>query len=60
MLDVVFGEDQRRKRTGHAATNCAVVRKFVLNLLRTQPKNKSRKRNGYALSDEYREKCRGF
>ena len=62
VLDVVFGEDHRRKRAGHAAANCAVVRKFVLNLLRTQPENKSlsRKRNGCALSDEYREKCLGF
>ena len=56
--NVVFGEDHGRKRAGHAAANCAVVRKFVLNLLRTQPENKSlsRKRNGCALSDEYREK----
>jgi len=62
VLDVVFGEDHSRKRAGHAAANCAVVRKFVLNLLRTQPENKSlsRKRNGCALSDEYREKCLGF
>lgn len=62
VLDVVFGEDACRKRAGHAAANCAVVRKFVLNLLRTQPENKSlnRKRNLCALSDEYREKCLGF
>ena len=62
VLDVVFGEDHSRKRAGHATANCAVVRKFVLNLLRTQPENKSlsRKRNGCALSDEYREKCLGF
>ena len=62
VLDVVFGEDACRKRAGHAAANCAVVRKFVLNLLRTQPQTKSlnRKRNLCALSDEYREKCLGF
>lgn len=62
VLDVVFGEDHSRKRAGYAAANCAVVRKFVRNLLRAQPENKSlnRKRNHCALSDEYREKCLEF
>jgi len=62
VLDVVFGEDACRKRAGHAAANCAVVRKFVLNLLQTQPEKISlnRKMNCCALSDEYREKCLGF
>ena len=62
VLDVVFGEDRSRKRARNAAANCAVVRKFALNLLRTRPENMSmnRKRNHCALSDEYREKCLGF
>lgn len=62
VLDVVFGEDACRKRAGHAATNCAVVRKFVLNLLQRQPEKISlnRKMNRCALSDEYRAKCLGF
>jgi predicted transposase YbfD/YdcC len=62
VLDVVFGEDHSRKRAGHVAANCAIIRKFVLNLLRAQPEIKSlnRKRNLCALSDEYRQKCLGF
>ena len=40
VLDVVFGEDHSRKRIGHVAANCAIVRKFVLNLLRAQPESK--------------------
>ena len=62
VLDVVFGEDRSRKRARNAATNCAVVRKFALNMLRARPENMSlnRKRNHCALSDEYREKCLGF
>jgi len=62
VLDVVFGEDHRRKRAGHVAANCAIIRKFVLNLLRAQPEGKclNRKRNLCALSDEYRQTCLGF
>jgi hypothetical protein len=33
-MDVVFGDDQMRARTDHAAQNFAVLRQFVLNLLR--------------------------
>ena len=62
VLDVVFGEDHSRKRAGYVAANCAIIRKFVLNLLRAQPVGKSlnRKRNLCALSDEYRQTCLGF
>ena len=62
VLDVVFGEDHSRKRAGHAAANCAIIRKLVLNLLRAQPEGKrlNRKRNLCALADEYRPKCLGF
>jgi predicted transposase YbfD/YdcC len=35
VLDVTFGEDQSRLRTGHGANNMAVVRHFALNLVRT-------------------------
>lgn len=34
MLDVVFGDDQARLRTGHGAQNMAVVRHFAINLVR--------------------------
>ena len=34
VLDVVFGEDQARLRTGHGAKNMAVVRHFAINLVR--------------------------
>ncbi len=35
--DVALGDDQRRVRTECAARNLAVLRQFVLNLLRTAP-----------------------
>ncbi|MBL8397786.1 MAG: transposase [Candidatus Accumulibacter sp.] len=36
-MDVVFADDQMRARTDHAAYNLAVVRQFVLNLIRFSP-----------------------
>ncbi|MDR3253178.1 MAG: ISAs1 family transposase, partial [Tannerella sp.] len=33
-LDMVFREDEQRKRTGLAAENFAVIRKIALNLLK--------------------------
>jgi len=33
-LDMVFREDEQRKRANHAATNFAIVRKIALNLLK--------------------------
>jgi len=34
VLDVVFGDDQARLRTGHGAKNMAIVRHFAINLVR--------------------------
>jgi predicted transposase YbfD/YdcC len=34
VLDVVFGEDQSRARTGHAAENLAAMRRLAVSLLR--------------------------
>ena len=34
VLDVVFGEDQSRARTAHAAENLALARRLAINLLR--------------------------
>jgi predicted transposase YbfD/YdcC len=34
LLDVAFGDDQSRYRTGHGAKNMAVVRRFALGLVR--------------------------
>ena len=34
VLDVVFGEDQSRARTGHASENLATLRRWALNLLK--------------------------
>jgi hypothetical protein len=34
VLDVTFGDDQSRLRTGHGAKNMAVVRHFAINLVR--------------------------
>ncbi|OAV74503.1 Transposase [Bacteroidales bacterium Barb7] len=33
-LDMVFREDEQRKRAGHAAENLTVIRKIALNLLK--------------------------
>jgi predicted transposase YbfD/YdcC len=61
-LDVIFGEDQSRKRIRNVAQNFAMIRKMALNLLKSQPEKISvnRKRNRCALSDQYREKTLGF
>ena len=63
-MDVVFGDDQMRARTDHAAHNLAVLRQFVLNLLRLAPV----KRKGglkvqrliAASSDAFREQLLGL
>jgi predicted transposase YbfD/YdcC len=41
VMDVCFGEDQSRARTGHAAANLATLRRLSLNLLK---KEKTKKR----------------
>lgn len=41
VLDVVFGDDQARLRTGHGARNMAVVRHFAINLVRAVADKKS-------------------
>lgn len=41
VLDVVFGDDQARLRTGHGAKNMAVVRHFAINLVRAVSDKKS-------------------
>jgi predicted transposase YbfD/YdcC len=40
VLDVVFGEDQSRARTGHAAENLVATRRVAINLLRQDKENK--------------------
>jgi predicted transposase YbfD/YdcC len=51
VLDVTFGDDQSRFRTGHGAKNMAVVRHFAINLVRTAKDKRSiklrRKRAGW-------------
>jgi predicted transposase YbfD/YdcC len=42
VLDVVFGEDQSRARTGHAAENLATLRRWALNLLKTDNRKSKR------------------
>jgi predicted transposase YbfD/YdcC len=37
VLDVVFNEDQARKRKGHGAQNLALPRKLALNLAKLEP-----------------------
>jgi hypothetical protein len=58
-LDVSFREDDCRARTGHAAANLSVIRRFALGLLRRETgcrRGIETKRLKCALSDEYREK----
>jgi predicted transposase YbfD/YdcC len=51
VLDVVFGEDASRLRTGHAAENLSFVRRFVTSLLKRETSRSSlkgkRKRAGW-------------
>lgn len=51
ILDVTFGDDQCRLRTGHGATNMAIVRHFAINLVRAVKDKRSiklrRKRAGW-------------
>ena len=58
-LDVSFREDESRVRTGHAATNLSVIRRFALGLLKRETECRrgiETKRLKCALSEEYREK----
>src|SRR4051812_23727102 len=41
LLDVVFGEDQSRARSGYAAQNLATLRRLALNLLKREKKKRS-------------------
>ncbi|GHU11023.1 hypothetical protein FACS1894185_3550 [Betaproteobacteria bacterium] len=57
VLDMAFNEDQSRVRTGHAAENFALIRRFALNLLRHDSLCKrsiKRKRFRASHDDEYR------
>src|ERR1700728_218851 len=51
VLDVTFGDDQSRLRSGHGAKNMAVIRHFAINLVRTVKDKRSirlrRKRAGW-------------
>jgi predicted transposase YbfD/YdcC len=58
-LDVSFREDESRVRTGHAAANLSVIRRFALGLLKRETECRrgiETKRLKCALSEEYREK----
>ena len=63
-LDVAFGDDQMRARTGNAAHNFAVMRHFALNLIRLDPiKRKGGlkvRRLIAATSDAYRAELLGL
>jgi predicted transposase YbfD/YdcC len=57
-LDVQFGEDASRKRSGNAAQNFGLIRRIALNIVKNHPEKISvrRKMNKCAMSDTYREK----
>lgn len=63
-MDVVFGDDRMRARTGHAAHNFAVMRHFVLNLIRLDPVKRQGgikvRRLIAATSDTYRSELLGL
>ena len=62
-LDIAFSEDQSRARNGFAGENLAVVRQWILNMLK---QNKSRslsmanKRKLCCLNDDYLFECMGL
>lgn len=52
-LDISFGEDDSRVRSGHAPENLAIIRRFALSLIKQDPQRKigvkaSRKRAGWS------------
>lgn len=63
-MDVAFGDDQMRARTGHAAHNFAVMRHFALNLIRLDPVKRKGglkvRRLIAATSDAYRAELLGL
>ena len=63
-MDVVFGDDLMRARTGHAAHNFAVLRHFALNLIRLAPVHRKGglkvRRLIAATSDTYRAELLGL
>jgi predicted transposase YbfD/YdcC len=63
-MDVAFGDDQMRARTGHAAHNLAVLKHITLNLIRLDPIPRKGgikvRRLIAATSDEYREQLFGL
>jgi predicted transposase YbfD/YdcC len=63
-MDVVFGDDQMRARTGNAAHNFAVMRHFALNLIRLDPVKRKGglkvRRLIAATSDSYRAQLLGL
>ena len=54
-LDVTFGEDACRNRTGHAPENLNIVRKIAMNLLRLDPLKKTlpKKRVRASVNPQY-------
>jgi predicted transposase YbfD/YdcC len=46
VLDVDFGEDQSRARSGHAAENLAILRRWALNLVKQDEQKKKRSLKG--------------
>jgi len=62
-LDVQFGDDYARARSGHVAHNLALVRHIALNLIRLDTSRKASiktKRLLAATSDEFRAEILGF
>ncbi|WP_204797084.1 ISAs1 family transposase [Oceanisphaera litoralis] len=55
-LDIAFGEDQLQARAGHAGENLAVIRQWILNMLKRNTSRKlsmANKRKLCCLNDDY-------
>ena len=61
-MDVQFGEDSSQKQSNNVPQNLALIRRCVLNLLKSFPENISvnRKISKCAISDDYRQKILDF
>ena len=61
VLDVTFGEDRARSRTGHGPANMATVRHFAFNILKAVNDTRSLKlrRNKAAQNPDYMAKIIG-
>ncbi|MBQ1784954.1 MAG: ISAs1 family transposase, partial [Gammaproteobacteria bacterium] len=62
-LDIAFNEDSLGARVGHAAENLAVLRQWILNILKQNTSRKlsmANKRKLCCLNEDYLFECMGM